>query len=86
MNVKKWITVAGVLNHADWTEYFDDSPLSTSLDMDELPRLSQVHYAAQNDKVVPIELTQHAAGDKTIILVPDATHDNFGHLELDFSY
>ena len=34
IKVQKWITIAGVLNHHDWTEYFGDEPLDKSLDMD----------------------------------------------------
>ena len=27
LDVRQWITVAGVLNHSEWTEYFGDAPL-----------------------------------------------------------
>lgn len=86
LHVVKWITIAGVLNHADWTRYFGDSPLSDSLPVNELPRIPQIHYVAQSDKVVPISLSRHWIGDAgPIIVVPNSSHDEFENLKLDFS-
>ena len=86
INVAKWITIAGVLNHSDWTEYFGDSPLVSSMNLDELPHLPQVHYVAQDDKTVPIELTKKWTGGKNMIIVPNSTHSKFEQIELDFTY
>jgi len=77
LNVREWITVAGVLNHADWTTYFSDSPLSGSLNMNTLPRVSARHYVAENDKVVPRALSQRWIGVENLIVVPNAIHNNF---------
>lgn len=77
MNVTQWITVAGVLNHDDWTRYFGDTPLSDSMDMDELPHVSQLHYVASYDTVVPQHLSKQWTHDK-IIIVPNTRHDNLG--------
>ncbi len=77
--VQKWITIAGVLNHDDWTDYFGDSPLNNSENMNELPHVSQVHYVAEHDNTVPIELTRRWVGDENIIIVPGARHGNFGN-------
>lgn len=85
LNVKKWITIAGVLNHADWTEYFGDTPLSHSLDMDDLPQVKQLHYAAEKDEVVPLELTKKWVGEENVIIIKNATHDAFGDFDIDFS-
>lgn len=81
--VKKWVTIAGVLNHSAWTEYFNDSPLSDSIDLDELPNVPQLHYVAEYDMVVPLELTYRFANMDDIIVVQGATHGNFGDLKLD---
>lgn len=86
LNVKKWITVAGVLNHADWTEYFGDSSLSNSMNLEVLPNVAQVHYAGTKDNVVPPELTNKWTAGENMILVNEATHDDFGNLKLDFTY
>ena len=86
LNVKKWITIAGVLNHSDWTEYFGDSPLIHSMNLDTLPRVHQLHYAAENDKTVPNSLTMQWTGGADTIIVPNATHDDFENLILDFTY
>ena len=85
LNVKNWITIAGVLNHADWTEYFGDTPLSHSLDMDDLPQVKQLHYAAEKDEVVPLELTKKWVGEENVIIIKNATHDAFGDFDIDFS-
>lgn len=86
LKVKKWITIAGVLNHADWTEYFGDSPLLQSLNMRELPKVQQLHYVAEKDKVVPLELTKKWAGEENIVIIKNATHDYFGDFDIDFTY
>jgi len=83
LNVREWITVAGVLNHADWTEYFGDSPLSGSLNMNTLPRVPARHYVAENDKVVPRALSQRWLGDENLIIVPNATHNKFPDFSID---
>ncbi len=79
INVRRWITIAGVLNHAAWTAHFDDSALNKSLDMTTLPNVAQTHYVAENDTVVPPELTRQIAAPSDIIVVQGATHDNFGN-------
>lgn len=86
IDVRKWITIGGVLNHRDWTEYFGDTPLSSSLNMDELPHVPQVHYVAEHDKIVPPELTRRWVRAENIVVVPNAFHNDFGELKPDFSY
>ena len=78
INVAKWITIAGVLNHADWTEYFGDSPLKSSINMNTLPRIQQTHYVAENDQTVPNSLSFKWTGGANTVVVPGATHDDFG--------
>lgn len=85
LNVQKWITIAGVLNHKIWTDYFGDSPLKSSMYLDKLPDVPQLHYVAKDDKVVPIPLTFAVANSEDIVVVENATHDNFGKLKLNFS-
>ena len=80
--VQKWVTVAGVLNHGDWTEYFGDTPLSASLNLDVLPRILAAHYIAPDDTVVPNELSHRWVGDDGATVVPDAKHNNFDNLDL----
>lgn len=86
LNVKKWITIAGVLNHADWTEYFGDTSLSYSLNLNELPQVKQLHYVAEKDAVVPPELTKKWARGQNIVIIKNATHDDFGDFSIDFTY
>ncbi len=86
LDVRKWITIAGVLNHADWTEYFGDAPLTESLNMTELPPVPQLHYVGAMDDTVPPELTYRMADYADIVVVPNATHGDFGELVLDFAY
>ena len=86
INIKKWITIAGVLNHSDWTDYFGDSNLTESINMKVLPKIPQVHYAAEKDKTVPIELTKKWVDINDLKIIQNATHDDLGTLKLDFSY
>lgn len=79
---EKWVTIAGVLNHKQWTEYFGDASLTKSLDMDSLPNIHQVHFVGEKDKIVPYQLSKQWTNDKDIILVPKATHDDFGEIKL----
>ncbi len=83
LNIREWITVAGVLNHADWTAYFGDAPLSYSLNMNTLPRVSARHYVAENDKVVPRTLSRQWVGAGNLIVVPNATHNKFPDFMID---
>ena len=80
--VREWITIAGVLNHAEWTEYFGDVPLSLSLNMDELPRVAQRHYIARGDRVVPNKLSQKWLAGQTLYIIDGATHNDFPNLQL----
>ncbi len=84
LDVLRWITVAGVLNHSDWTEYFDDAPLSHSLNMNTLPRVSQTHYVARGDKVVPNQLSRKWTGDKNLVYIDNATHNKFPVADFSF--
>lgn len=86
IDVKKWITIAGVLNHKEWTEYFGDTPLSASIDMNTLPHVPQVHYVAQTDVVVPIALTRRIAAPSDIVVVPNSTHNKFPDFDIDFLF
>lgn len=79
----RWITVAGVLNHSQWTAWFGDSPLTTSLDMDVLPQIKQTHYVAENDAVVPRELSQKWTGG-AMQVIPGAKHDKLDNLNIEF--
>lgn len=82
LRIEKWITVAGVLDHKKWTEFFDDEPLSESVNLNQLPNVTQVHYVGGRDEVVPYELAKTWANESDIKIVPDATHDDFGDIEL----
>lgn len=84
INVKQWITIAGVLNHDDWTKHFGDIPLFDSTNMNTLPHTSQVHYVAQNDKTVPYSLSKKWIGKNKMITIPDADHNSIPIIKLEF--
>lgn len=86
LDIEQWITIAGVLNHSDWTEYFGDSPLTRSMTLNALPHVHQLHYAAEHDNVVPVSLTQKWADGQKLIIVPNATHNDFGNLKINFMF
>lgn len=80
LNIQQWITLAGVLNHAEWTQYFQDTPLYASLSLDELPHVRQCHYVADTDSVVPRSLSEKWTLGQKMIIVPGSTHSDFGLL------
>lgn len=82
--VEKWITIAGVLNHVDWTEYFGDSALYSSMNMSGLPQVNQLHYIADGDTIVPNKLSHQWIADKNLVVIPGASHSDFSGLSLDF--
>jgi predicted esterase len=84
INVQEWITIAGVLNHNDWTSYFGDKPLNKSIDLYTLPHVQQKHYIAEKDSVVPYELSQKWTNNN-LIVIPNATHNNFPNIKINFS-
>lgn len=84
INVIQWITIAGVLNHSDWTDYFNDTPLTHSLNMNTLPHISQLHYVAEKDEVVPIKLSKEWIGEHKMIIIPGATHNSISVKKIEF--
>ena len=84
MNVVQWVTIAGVLNHTDWTRFFGDKPLSKSLNMTVLPDVPQTHYIVSGDRVVPNALSSKWIGSKKVVKVPNATHDRIPEITLSF--
>lgn len=63
LSVKKIITVAGNLDHAQWTHAKNLMPLSHSLDLndyrDVFLKFPQIHYVGGKDKIIPPVLTQN---------------------------
>lgn len=82
LKIEKWITVAGVLDHKKWTDYFGDEPLAQSLNLSRLPNVSQKHFIGGRDTVVPIDLVKQWARCDDIVIVNSATHDDFGDLKI----
>ena len=73
--VKKWITLAGVLNHTKWTDDLNLPPLKDSVDLKKLPTISQLHLIGDKDKTVSYKLTEKLVDNKNLIVIPKATHD-----------
>ena len=86
INVQKWITIAGVLNHADWTAHFGDAPLLGSENLTALPPVPQIHYIADHDRVVPNELSRKWVPEHNLVTIPNSTHNRFENLKLDFQH
>jgi hypothetical protein len=82
LKIEKWITVAGVLDHKKWTQYFGDADLSESLNMETLPKVQQIHFVGGRDEIVPYELAKTWANESDIKLIPNAKHSNFGDLKI----
>lgn len=82
LKIEKWITIAGVLNHKKWTQYFGDKDLNESLNLEKLPDVKQIHFVGGRDKTVPYELAKTWANEADMKLIPNATHNNFGDLKI----
>ncbi|MBQ3943198.1 MAG: hypothetical protein II669_02645 [Elusimicrobia bacterium] len=76
LNIIKWITVAGLLNHTNWTKHFNYIPLKDSLDLDTIPNISQTHYIGKKDKVIPYKLTLDIVDKKNCVIIENATHNS----------
>ena len=76
LNVSRWMTIAGVLNHAAWTTTMHLQPLVDSLDMAVLPKIAQLHLVGEYDRIVPPELTQQFVPSDKMVIVPGADHAN----------
>ena len=78
-SIKKLITIAGVLNHTQWTGYHGDAPLVDSVDLSITPAfltIPQIHYVGGKDPVVPAALTQNLLPSSVLVVVKKATHDS----------
>ena len=76
LNVIKWITVAGLLDHKAWSDYLKLYPLSDSLNLEKLPSISQSHYIGDNDSVIPLDLMKKITHEKNLYIINNATHNN----------
>ncbi|MBP5535034.1 MAG: alpha/beta fold hydrolase [Alphaproteobacteria bacterium] len=77
--VKKLITIAGVLDKDKWTSYHKDEPLTDSVNLKvaDLKGIPQTHYVGAKDKIVPPELTFEILGkdNPNVVVVSSARHD-----------
>ena len=76
LSVKKWITLAGVLNHTKWTEDLNLPPLKDSVDLEKLPTIPQLHLIGDKDKTVSYKLTESLLNKENLIIIPNAKHDS----------
>ena len=75
LNVQKWITIAGLLNHTKWTNKLNLLPLDKSMDLNKLPHLPQKHYFGEKDKTIPADLYTDTISPDSFVIVKGATHD-----------
>lgn len=78
--VKKLMTVAGVLDYEKWTEYSQSAPLNNSVSLSayriDIQKINQVHYVGQKDDVVPLAYVQLVTNPDWIVSVKGATHED----------
>lgn len=79
LNVIQLVTVAGNLDHENWTTKNGFVPLEDSLSLtnwsDTYADIPQIHYVAEQDTVISPKITQNFVSDRqTIHSVPKATH------------
>ena len=79
IKVQKIITIAGNLNHPEWTQHHQVPPLSDSMDLndyaDKFAAFPQIHYVGEKDEIMPPFLNRDFVADKqTVREVKGATH------------
>ena len=74
--VIKWVTIAGLLNHTLWTQELNLPPLTSSVDLKQVPTVAQRHFIGDKDSVIPCQLTQKLVNGSDLVVVPDATHNS----------
>jgi pimeloyl-ACP methyl ester carboxylesterase len=76
IKVKKLITIAGNLDHPEWTRLKKLPPLKDSLDLNNYKqkylKIPQIHYVGERDEIVPYRITMQFAGN--VVIVPNADH------------
>lgn len=72
--VKKWITLAGLLDHEAWTKKYHLNPLINSLNLQKLPDIPQIHFIGDRDKVIPLQFMKEAAKGKRLQIISNASH------------
>jgi len=80
-DIAAWITVAGNIDHEEWTRYHHMTPLTGSLDpltrADRLVSIPQIHFAGGRDDVVPAGLVRRFAvsmRDAQVIVIDENDH------------
>ncbi len=74
IKIQKWTTYAGLLNHTSWTKQKKLAPLTGSMDLEQLPAVSQTHYVGGKDKIIPLKLSVLWTNNQNLVIVPHATH------------
>lgn len=77
IKIKKIITIAGVLDNIQWTNYHKLKPLTQSLNFtyDNSLNFQQLHFVGEKDTIVPPTLTQKIIKNYNFVIVPEATHN-----------
>lgn len=84
-DVDSIVTISGNLDHKYWSYIHDLTPLSGSLNpidfVDKLKEIKQIHYAGENDKIVPPIIGKHyksvVNSDKVQLkIVPNQDHSS----------
>lgn len=73
--VKKWITLAGLLDHKAWSDCMHLYPLSHSLNLTKLPDIAQIHFIGDKDKIIPLAFMQKITEGKNLVVVKNAEHN-----------
>ncbi|MCQ2913655.1 MAG: hypothetical protein MJ247_00470 [Alphaproteobacteria bacterium] len=76
--VKSLITIEGVIDHAKWTSWHDDTPLTGSLNaadyLNKISGIKQLHIIGGKDTTVPLKLAKTWVDNKKILVVKNAKH------------
>ena len=78
LQINKIITIAGNLDHKEWTDYHNLPELRGSLNLadykEKFALMEQIHYVGSDDNVIPPEITRKIIPVDKIIEIKGATH------------
>lgn len=75
LKVKKWITLAGLLDHKAWSDYMHLYPLSHSLNLTKFPDIPQIHFIGDRDNIIPLPFMQKITKGSNLVIVKNAGHN-----------
>lgn len=76
LKVKEWITISGLFNHNEWTQYFKYRSLRSCEDLNKIPDIKQIHFIGKKDRIIPYILSIKNLPENSFIIIDNAGHNS----------